>query len=119
MPVNTVEWTGSALKMIDQTLLPTELKYIECSDVETVAEAIEVLRVRGAPAIGVAAAWGVVIGAMNGSDTTVGAKEAIARLRTTRPTAVNLFWAMDRMGGVVSSVLSKEDLLDRLTAEAR
>ncbi|MBI2952472.1 S-methyl-5-thioribose-1-phosphate isomerase, partial [bacterium] len=63
MPVKTIEWTGSALRIIDQTRLPTELMYMECRDVETVAEAIESLRVRGAPAIGVAAAYGVVVGA--------------------------------------------------------
>ena len=63
MPVATLTWENNALRLIDQTQLPVDLVHIECRDVETVAEAIQSLRVRGAPAIGVAAAYGVVIGA--------------------------------------------------------
>ncbi len=101
MPVKTIEWTGSALRIIDQTRLPTELMYMECRDVETVAEAIESLRVRGAPAIGVAAAYGVVVGAdealRQGGDFRARVERGIERLARTRPTAVNLFWALNRM----------------------
>ena len=63
MPVVTLLFTDKALRLLDQTQLPEREAYLDCTDVETVAEAIESLRVRGAPAIGVAAAFGVVIGA--------------------------------------------------------
>jgi methylthioribose-1-phosphate isomerase len=104
MPEQTVRWVGGMdgrMELIDQTLLPTELRYIVCRTVEEVWEAIKVLRVRGAPAIGVAAAMGVVVGIQNAPDDE---KEVLARamksaeyLATSRPTAVNLFWALDRM----------------------
>lgn len=105
MPVKTIEWVDSTLRIIDQTKLPTELAYLDCRDVETVAEAIESLRVRGAPAIGVAAAYGVVVGAdealRQGGDFRGRVERAIERLARTRPTAVNLFWALDRMRQVL------------------
>jgi methylthioribose-1-phosphate isomerase len=105
MPVTTLTWENNALRLIDQTQLPERLVYIECKDVETVAEAIESLRVRGAPAIGVAAAYGVVVGAQQaiaaGEDTDAGVRAAINRLSHTRPTAVNLFWALTRMENVL------------------
>lgn len=86
----TLEWVGGPrgfLQVLDQTLLPGTVTYRDCRTVEDVWEAIKVLRVRGAPAIGVAAAYGVVIGAQDG-----GAERAADYLRTSRPTAVNLFW---------------------------
>ena len=64
MPVQTLKWQDDALVLLDQTRLPQELVYKTCRDVETVAQAIEVLMVRGAPAIGLAAAYGVVVGAL-------------------------------------------------------
>ena len=93
------EWQGGTegfLRLLDQTLLPTETLFLDCRDVETVFEAIRSLRVRGAPAIGIAAAYGVCLGAQ-ADDWARGATAAAARLRTSRPTAVNLFWALDRM----------------------
>jgi methylthioribose-1-phosphate isomerase len=93
----TLEWIGSIdghLRLIDQTLLPTELRFIDCRTVETVWEAIKTLRVRGAPAIGIAAAYGVVIGVQDGIDKLSATVEYLA---TSRPTAVNLFWALSRM----------------------
>lgn len=100
-----VEWIGGTdgvLRLIDQTRLPTELVFLDCRDVETVWEAIKMLRVRGAPAIGVTAAMGVVLGARTagGADAAgvrAAALAAADRLATSRPTAVNLFWALDRM----------------------
>ena len=68
MPVQTLKWHGDALVLLDQTRLPQELVYETCRDVETVAQAIEVLMVRGAPAIGLAAAYGVVVGAFAAKD---------------------------------------------------
>ena len=103
---STLRWVGDAatgyLKMVDQTLLPTEHVEIDCRDVPTVWEAIKSLRVRGAPAIGVAAAYGAVLGARSqgyadGATVRRALAEATASLRTSRPTAVNLFWALDRM----------------------
>ena len=91
---------NDALRLIDQTLLPEEYKFITCRDVGTVAEAIVSLRVRGAPAIGVAAAYGVVIAAQEAiarnADFDHYVAESIQKLAQTRPTAVNLFWALDR-----------------------
>ena len=101
----TLCWIGKAdgyLKLIDQTLLPTQLIEIECRDVESVWEAIKSLRVRGAPAIGIAAAYGVVIGlqkAAGADDRQLGERldNVAAHLATSRPTAVNLFWALNRI----------------------
>jgi methylthioribose-1-phosphate isomerase len=93
---STLRWQGGpdgSLFLIDQTLLPTEFKQIECHDVESVWEAIRSLRVRGAPAIGVAAAYGVVLGLQQ----STGVQEVCDYLANSRPTAVNLFWALDRM----------------------
>ena len=95
IPPKTLEWIGEHdghLRLLDQTRLPGEVTYRDCRSVEDVWEAIRSLRVRGAPAIGVAAAFGVILGLRTRDiDATV------AYLRTSRPTAVNLFWALDRM----------------------
>jgi methylthioribose-1-phosphate isomerase len=130
--VETVVWVGDAangrVRMIDQTLLPTELLYLELSDVPAIWEAIRALRVRGAPAIGVAAGYGAVVGARVGSrpgwtvaDMHRTAQESSDFLRTSRPTAVNLFWALDRMDRVrlESGATTPEALLDRMLEEAR
>src|SRR5438876_1410954 len=101
----TIAWVGGIdgfVRLIDQTLLPTQLEYRDCRTVEEVWEAIRTLRVRGAPAIGVAAAMGLVVGLQDHRDRRRGAfwrhlQEVSAYLRTSRPTAVNLFWALDRM----------------------
>jgi methylthioribose-1-phosphate isomerase len=101
----TIAWVGDLpgyIRLIDQTLLPTQLEYRDCRTPEEIWEAIRALRVRGAPAIGVAAAMGVVVGMQGFQDRTRGAytrrlHELAAYLRTSRPTAVNLFWALDRM----------------------
>ncbi len=99
----TVEWIGDLpghVRLIDQTLLPTEVQYRNCRTVDEVWEAIRILRVRGAPAIGVAAAYGVVVGMQEHTDTGSYArrlKGVADYLRTSRPTAVNLFWALERL----------------------
>lgn len=95
--VETLRWVGDEngyLVLIDQTRLPTELIEIECRSVEAVWEAIKQLRVRGAPAIGISAAYGTVIGLQGGNK---GIEEVAAYLASSRPTAVNLFWALERM----------------------
>ncbi|MFK7765875.1 MAG: S-methyl-5-thioribose-1-phosphate isomerase [Mariniblastus sp.] len=101
----TMIWAGNAdghLDMIDQTLLPNEMVRINCRDIETVWEAIKMLRVRGAPAIGIAAAYGVIVGLQTVGDDSESAfydrlNESVEYLATSRPTAVNLFWALNRM----------------------
>jgi methylthioribose-1-phosphate isomerase len=127
--LETVRWEGGAaggfLSLIDQTKLPTEFVRIECRDVASVWEAIKALCVRGAPAIGIAAAYGAVLGArsggMEGPGRVRGAcRAATAHLRTSRPTAVNLFWALDRIDRLVDSSagLDGPALVERLLAEA-
>jgi methylthioribose-1-phosphate isomerase len=124
MAVATLVWNQDNLRLIDQTKLPEQLEFIECNDVESVAESIESLRVRGAPAIGVAAAYGVVIGVLecirNGKACAQEVPKAIQRLAATRPTAVNLFWALDRMTAVFEAIDSEDPkiILQQLLAEA-
>jgi methylthioribose-1-phosphate isomerase len=126
-PPQTLEWIGDVnghLRLIDQTRLPGELVYLDCHDVETLFEAIQRLRVRGAPAIGVAAAYGVCIAAKgdgSASAVTAAARAAFDRLAASRPTAVNLFWALDRMRGVVERCagLSPAELRESLLREAQ
>lgn len=101
--VETVTWTNdNKVRMIDQTKLPREEVVDEYTDYREVAEAIKTMKVRGAPAIGVAAAFGVALAAQNSVASSAGAliqeiEEVSALLASTRPTAVNLFWALNRM----------------------
>jgi methylthioribose-1-phosphate isomerase len=106
MPVPTVQWSKQSIKMIDQTLLPQECKYIFCQDTKTLWDAIKRLCVRGAPAIGVAAGFGVYLSALNFKGVK---RQAFDRhvlkdvdyLASSRPTAVNLFYALNRMKTVL------------------
>ena len=92
--VRSVLWRGDRLRMLDQRKLPFAEDYIDCTTPEEVALAIRDLVVRGAPAIGIAAAWGVVLAAQRGRAAI---DAALPLLRAARPTAVNLMWALDRM----------------------
>jgi methylthioribose-1-phosphate isomerase len=103
--IRAVTWRGDRLRLLDQRRLPFEETYIECRSADEVATAIRDLAVRGAPAIGIAAAWGVVLAAR---DDPAHLDDAIARLRAARPTAVNLMWALDRMAGVHADALERE-----------
>ncbi|TWT99944.1 Methylthioribose-1-phosphate isomerase [Botrimarina colliarenosi] len=132
----TLSWTGAGdgfLTLLDQTRLPNEVTFVNCDSVEDVWQAIKRLAVRGAPAIGIAAAYGVVLGArdekMLGSGDSPktaeqGCRAALAacdHLATSRPTAVNLFWALDRMRGVIATVGEEPSagrVAERLLAEA-
>src|SRR5438045_4543363 len=89
--VQPIRWRGDRLELLDQRLLPDKTVYVTCRTAEQVAKAIRDMAVRGAPAIGCAAAFGVVLGK--------GSARAYKVLRESRPTAVNLFWALDRMKG--------------------
>jgi methylthioribose-1-phosphate isomerase len=98
----TLEWAGDHLRILDQTRLPEQTAYLECRTVDEVASAIKELRVRGAPAIGVAAGFGVAVGLhdkkfRNRKELEGELGRVISILAGTRPTAVNLFWALERM----------------------
>lgn len=97
--VNTIEWTDAGVVMIDQRKLPAEETFITCRDYHEVADAIQTMVIRGAPAIGCAAAMGVAIGVLKASDDNMDAEfeQVCEVLAATRPTAVNLFWAIERM----------------------
>jgi methylthioribose-1-phosphate isomerase len=102
----TIEWVDGQVRFLDQTRLPLEERYVETTDVARVGEAIKKLQIRGAPAIGVAAAFGVALASRNaGSPGEVRAavRHAIRTLAATRPTAVNLFTALDRMSRILDA----------------
>ena len=129
-PRPAVSWIGDAqsghLQLIDQTLLPVEYRELSCTTVEVVWDAIKMLRVRGAPAIGVAAAYGVVVGCQPNVTSTrdelnTRLQHVVTYLAGSRPTAVNLFWALDRMHRIANSVpnLTSPELIERLLVEAK
>ncbi len=100
--IQTLEWTDSGVRFIDQTKLPTEEVYVNCTTYEQVADVIRNMVVRGAPAIGVAAAMGIALGvknskAENGAELKKDFDQICDVIGKTRPTAVNLFWAIRRM----------------------
>jgi methylthioribose-1-phosphate isomerase len=128
--LSPLRWQDGVLKLLDQRLLPREEKWVECADYRAVARAIKEMVVRGAPAIGCAAAYGVALGARHGEPLD----KVLAVLRGTRPTAVNLFWALDRMartamrlanvsgphriGGDETPMTQKPEWIDALEREA-
>src|SRR5256885_9990684 len=102
--IRTVEWTKDGIRMLDQRLLPSQEVYLMLRSYEEVAEAIKKMVIRGAPAIGVAAAMGIALGASQSVGTSVADLEddldyICDVMSKTRPTAVNLFWAIERMRG--------------------
>ena len=120
--VETIQWVDGAVVMIDQTRLPLEEKFVTCRSYQEVAAAIRDMIIRGAPAIGVAAAMGVAVGVLHAAEDGLDAQvESICdTLAKTRPTAVNLFWAIDRMKRVYAGVRGKPitEIRQRLIAEA-
>lgn len=108
-PVETLRWRGDRLELIDQRLLPQAFEYVACTGAAETAAAISSMVVRGAPAIGCAAAFGVALEAMrlrdaDGPTRSAALEIAFAALGASRPTAVNLFWALERMRAVVAAV---------------
>lgn len=97
--IRAVQWYGDHLRLLDQRQLPVAEQWVKCHNSSSVAAAITTLVVRGAPAIGIAAAWGVVLAAQQHASMP----EAMAELRAARPTAVNLMWALDRMQGQIDA----------------
>ncbi|HWR52609.1 MAG TPA: S-methyl-5-thioribose-1-phosphate isomerase [Bryobacteraceae bacterium] len=118
--VETIQWTSDGVVMIDQTRLPREEVYVTCRDYREVAEAIRSMVIRGAPAIGVAAAMGVALGVLKARDIDAEFDEICSTLAATRPTAVNLFWAIERMKCVYSGVRAQPaaEIRERLVDEA-
>jgi methylthioribose-1-phosphate isomerase len=125
--IPTLTWTDQGVRFIDQRKLPLEESYVLAANYEDVALVIETMVVRGAPAIGVSAAYGVALGALK--STAVSAAEfapefdkICARLAATRPTAVNLFWAIDRMKRLFARLLAAHasiaEVREKLLAEA-
>ncbi len=121
--VKTIEWTPNGVVMIDQTRLPRTVEFVTCLSYQDVATAIKDMIIRGAPAIGVAAAMGIALGAQAASDEDFDTKFAhiCMVLGATRPTAVNLFWAIERMKRVRASVADRPlgEVRARLVAEAQ
>jgi len=117
--IETIQWTDSGVVMIDQTRLPREERYVTCISYEQVADAIRSMIIRGAPAIGVAAAMGVALG-MQQAGSAAEFEQICQTLAATRPTAVNLFWAIERMRRVYAEVSGRsiDDIRARLVAEA-
>jgi len=119
----TIEWRGDAVILIDQRTLPTDEIYLRCPDWQTVAAAITDMVVRGAPAIGITAAYGVVLAARAAGAGELKAllEPAFAGLAGTRPTAVNLFWALDRMKARIDALggVERTSAIAALEAEAR
>jgi methylthioribose-1-phosphate isomerase len=120
--VETIQWTDAGVVMIDQTRLPREQVFVTCRDYREVAAAIRSMVIRGAPAIGVAAAMGVALGVQEDADSGTADFETVCEtLAQTRPTAVNLFWAIDRMRRLAASLngAPRHEVVQRMIQEAR
>jgi methylthioribose-1-phosphate isomerase len=115
--VETIQWTDAGVVMIDQTRLPREQKFVTCRTYLEVADAIKTMVIRGAPAIGVAAAMGVALGVQEDADFETVCKT----LAATRPTAVNLFWGIERMKRFRASLdgLPSREIVERMIEEAK
>jgi methylthioribose-1-phosphate isomerase len=118
--LQTIAWTGSAARLLDQTRLPAETVYVDITDERQMWDAIKRLVIRGAPAIGVAAAFGVYLGVQRSPDDTFAFRldEVCKYLATSRPTAVNLFWAIDRVRRRAHAAASPEEARHALLDEA-
>jgi methylthioribose-1-phosphate isomerase len=111
--MKSIEWCGTSVRLIDQTKLPIEEIYIQTDDYHVLADAIRTLKIRGAPAIGVAAGYGVALAALKYRTTDVHGfrnfiGKTISELASTRPTAVNLFWALERMRKITDTAMFVE-----------
>src|SRR5665213_367449 len=120
--LQTITWTGNAARLLDQTRLPTETVYVDITDAKQMWDAIKRLVVRGAPAIGVAAAFGAYLGVRNFAGDQNGllarTRDVCQYLATSRPTAVNLFWALDRIRRVADAATgSATDIKERILDE--
>ncbi len=121
LKVHALEWTGNSLKVLDQRLLPESIVYDEYTDATGVTEAISSMRVRGAPAIGIAAAYGVALSVIqhyqeSTKDWKLKVAKDIQQLAESRPTAVNLFWALQSMQEILDQ--QSENLIDKVIKAA-
>jgi methylthioribose-1-phosphate isomerase len=124
--IQSIEWQGERVRFLDQTLLPGEERYVETSSVDEIADAIVSLKLRGAPLIGIAASYGVLLGLLQSrnssfEDFLAALHASVDLLGRTRPTATNLFWALERMQNVVrlNSTNKPAVLYDALEEEAK
>lgn len=120
-PLPTLKWTGDSLRLLDQRELPGSEVYIDCRDIESLVSAIRTLAVRGAPAIGIAAAYGAVLAAIttdSGPGFREGFKAKLNKLAGTRPTAVNLFHCIEIQQDVFRKTISREDAIEALLESA-
>lgn len=113
----TIEWISEApmLRLLEQRKIPLSVEFVECRTYDQIARAIENMTVRGAPAIGVAAAYGVVLAA---ASDPLKINDALSRLSATRPTAVNLFWSIEKMRSVYNEYKNSPELYLMLESEA-
>ena len=133
MQVKPIEWRDTVIRIIDQTRIPSEVVFLDLADYAAVAAAIKEMRVRGAPAIGVAAAYGLALGAQaieaGSREEFLSKVNTISReLASTRPTAVNLFWALERMNraagegseisGIKAALVEEAKRIERENKEA-
>src|SRR3984885_1582360 len=125
--IPTLTWTPEGVRFIDQTKLPLEESYVLATDYEQVADVIVTMVVRGAPAIGVSAAYGIALGTIQSKAESAERfapefEKICARLAGTRPTAVNLFWAIDRMKALFARLLASgtplAQIKEKILAEA-
>jgi methylthioribose-1-phosphate isomerase len=122
-PDQAIVWSGDRLHLLDQRTLPERVDYLELTSARAVADAIRCMVVRGAPAIGITAAYAVVLAAGEhfrraGQGWKESLSDDLHALRTSRPTAVNLFWALERMAGVIDRLAKDEDPTPLLLREA-
>ena len=123
--IPSIEWIENKVKMIDQTILPQKLEFLEFEDYRDVANAIKIMNIRGAPAIGVAAAMGMALASIefknkNKEEFLSSLKEAGELIKQTRPTAVNLFWAVDRILNKIEGVdIKSSELSEIIIGEAK
>jgi methylthioribose-1-phosphate isomerase len=125
MKFKTIEWKGNRVRMLDQRRLPQGVRYLDCGNASAVAQAIRTMAIRGAPAIGVAAAMGIALAARktlsHQPESFLKTLEKVCdEMRQTRPTAVNLFWAVDRMKKILDQVYTYgvKETKERLVKEA-
>jgi methylthioribose-1-phosphate isomerase len=122
--VNSIEWRGSSVRFLDQTILPDSEVYIETDDLSVLIDAIVRLKVRGAPLLGIAAAYGLLLGVRSNIHSSreaflAAVEQTAVTIGASRPTAVNLFWALERMKNVVRlNPGNNTALFESLTAEA-
>ena len=122
--LNVISWNAGRIRLVDQSRLPLEEAYLEIEDCRTLADAIREMRVRGAPALGVAAAYGLALAASRSSETDTvrllaEMQDAAGMLRSTRPTAVNLAWALERVTGAARGASTVAQVARAALSEAR